>query len=88
MSETTTTVIMIVSEGVRSRREEHALLVWSGYSVGQRTATGSGLRLSMRRPHIWLCLRSHGARFTLAVIQQSDEEMMSRTLLGQFSRKM
>jgi len=33
MIETTTTVIMIVSEGLRVRREEHALLVRSGYSV-------------------------------------------------------
>jgi two-component system KDP operon response regulator KdpE len=33
MIEKTRTVIMIVSEGVRSRREEHALLVRNGYSV-------------------------------------------------------
>lgn len=33
MMETTAAVIMILSEGVRIRREEHALLVRNGYSV-------------------------------------------------------
>jgi two-component system KDP operon response regulator KdpE len=33
MIETTTTVIMIVSEAISIHRTEHALFVWSGYSV-------------------------------------------------------
>jgi two-component system, OmpR family, KDP operon response regulator KdpE len=69
------TAIMIVVEGARMRREEHAVLVWSGYSVIEAEYGGDALlKLREGRPALILLDLDNAAGSWLEVCREMRSE--------------